>query len=69
MLHEPDANMIFAAVPRAVHQRLHDAGAIYHLWDGSLDGNDPDEMLTARLVCDWSISDAQIDQFLDVLNG
>lgn len=67
--HEPDANMIFAAVPRAAHQRLHEAGAVYHLWDGSLDGDDPDEMLTARLVCDWSISDAQIDQFLDVLNG
>lgn len=67
--HTPNANMIFAAFPRAAHQRLHDAGAVYHLWDGALDGDDPDEMLTARLVCDWSISTAQIDQFLDVLNG
>ncbi|MEO9780577.1 MAG: beta-eliminating lyase-related protein [Sedimentitalea sp.] len=67
--HEPDANMIFASVPRATHKRLHDAGAVYHLWDGSLDGEDSDEMLTARLVCDWSISNTQIDQFLDVLNG
>ncbi|MDU9002325.1 threonine aldolase family protein [Sedimentitalea todarodis] len=67
--HAPDANMIFAAIPRAVHQRLHDAGAVYHLWDGALDGDDPQEMLTARLVCDWSISNARIDQFLNVLNS
>lgn len=67
--HEPDANMIFAAMPRAVHRRLHNAGAVYHLWDGTLDGDDPDEMITARLVCDWSISHAQIDRFLDVLSG
>ncbi|MEY8829902.1 low specificity L-threonine aldolase [Sedimentitalea sp. XS_ASV28] len=67
--HSPDANMIFAGLPRAVHRRLHNAGAVYHLWDGVLDGADPHEMLTARFVCDWSISDAQIDQFLSVLQA
>ncbi|WP_424984864.1 threonine aldolase family protein [Microbulbifer sp. S227A] len=68
-VHPPDANMIFAALPRAAHRRLHEAGAVYHLWDGTLDGADPDELLTARLVCDWSISNAQIDRFLAVLHG
>ena len=69
-LHEPDANIVFAALPRATHQRLHKAGAVYHLWEGAvLDGDDGSEMLGARLVCDWSISEAQIDQFLGLLNS
>ncbi|MEM5543227.1 low specificity L-threonine aldolase [Sulfitobacter sp. AS92] len=62
-LHEPAANMIFARFPRAIHRKLHEAGARYYLWDGTLDGGD-DEMLAARMVCDWSISRDQIDQFL-----
>ncbi|WP_300012767.1 low specificity L-threonine aldolase [uncultured Roseobacter sp.] len=63
-LHEPQANMIFARFPRRIHQRLHDAGAHYYIWEGSLAGDDPEEMLAARLVCDWSISAEQIDLFL-----
>ena len=66
-LHDPDANMVFAALPRRIHQRLHDAGAVYHLWGGTLIG-DPDEMLAMRLVCDWSISHDQIDSFLTLLS-
>ncbi len=62
--HHPDANMIFAAFPRRIHQRLHEAGAKYYVWSGTLEGDDGDEMLTARLVCDWSVGKAQIDQFL-----
>ncbi|AHD08665.1 threonine aldolase family protein [Phaeobacter gallaeciensis] len=64
--HEPQANMIFAALPRATHQRLFDAGAVYHLWDGTLDGA-AEEEVTARFVCDWSIGDDQIDAFLALL--
>lgn len=62
-LHEPQANMIFARWPRAVHQKLHDAGARYYLWNGPLDGP-ADEQVAARLVCDWSIGRDQIDAFL-----
>ena len=62
--YEPQANMIFAAFPRRVHQKLHDAGAMYYVWEGSLEGDDPDELLVARLVCDWSITEEQIDLFL-----
>lgn len=62
-LHEPQANMIFASFPRAVHHKLHAAGAKYYVWQGSLEGPD-DAMLGARLVCDWSISRQQIDAFL-----
>tara|TARA_R110002049_G_scaffold29972_4_gene102085 strand:- start:6851 stop:7885 length:1035 start_codon:yes stop_codon:yes gene_type:complete len=62
-LHEPQANMVFARFPRAIHRKLHTAGARYYLWDGTLDGPD-DGMVGARMVCDWSISREQIDSFL-----
>ncbi|MGR3760861.1 threonine aldolase family protein [Roseobacteraceae bacterium NS-SX3] len=65
-LHEPQANLIFAALPRATHQRLFAADAAYHLWDGPLEG-DPHEMVTARFVCDWSASADQIEAFLALL--
>jgi threonine aldolase len=63
-LHQPEANMIFASWPRRIHQKLHDAGAKYYIWNGSLEGDDPEEFLGARLVCDWSIGKPAIDQFL-----
>ncbi|KIN62047.1 Low-specificity L-threonine aldolase [Sulfitobacter noctilucicola] len=62
-LHSPDANMIFARWPRSVHQKLHDAGAKYYLWDGLLEGP-AEELVAARLVCDWSIGRDNIDAFL-----
>ena len=68
-LHEPQANMIFANLPRATHKRLHDAGAVYYIWSGNLDGDDPAEPLAARLVCDWSIGHDQIDRFLGLAAG
>ncbi len=65
LLNTPQANMIFATLPRATHQRLHAAGAVYGLM-GQLEGDDPSEPLPMRLVCDWSITDALIDQFVDI---
>ena len=62
-LHEPQANMIFARWPRAIHRRLHEAGACYYLWDGPLEGPE-DAPLAARLVCDWSIGREGVDAFL-----
>tara|TARA_R110002020_G_scaffold358559_7_gene570989 strand:+ start:32158 stop:33195 length:1038 start_codon:yes stop_codon:yes gene_type:complete len=64
MIHEPQANMIFTRFPRAVHQRLHAAGAKYYVLDGDVATGPADEMLSARLVCDWSMTDARVDQFL-----
>lgn len=66
-LHEPQANMIFASLPRAQHRQLFDAGAVYHLWGAKLDGEDDDEPLACRLVCDWSISAKDIDRFLALI--
>ncbi|MCI2395267.1 beta-eliminating lyase-related protein [Aliiroseovarius sediminis] len=68
-LHEPDANITFAGWSRAGHRRLHDAGAAYYVWDDNLAGDDPDEVLTARMVADWSMSEANVDRFLDLVRG
>ena len=69
LMYEPAANLMFAEFPRAAHQRLHDAGAVYYVWSGDYQVGDPDERLLARLVCDWSTDPASVDQFLDVLAG
>lgn len=65
----PDANIIFASWPRGAHQRLHDAGALYYVLDGDHTTGDLADLLPARLVCDWSISNAQIDQFIALVKG
>jgi len=65
----PQANMSFAGWSRAGHQRLHDAGAKYYVWEGSLEGTDPDEILTARMVCDWAATHENIDRFIDLVRG
>ncbi len=65
---EPEANIVFADWPRATHRRLHEAGARYYLWSGGLDGAD-EERLTARLVTDWSASEASVDRFLALMAG
>lgn len=66
--YEPQANMIFCQMTRGTHRRLHDAGAMYYLLAGDLEGPD-DELLPARLVCDWSITHELIDQFIDIVQG
>ncbi len=69
-LHPVDANMMFVNMPRQVHQSLHDAGANYYFWPGdqSLDGP-ANEMLSCRLVCNWSTTDEEIDRFLKIVAG
>ncbi|THH36997.1 low specificity L-threonine aldolase [Aliishimia ponticola] len=62
-----EANIIFATLPRAAHQRLHEAGAQYYLLSGSLEDGDADEMLPARMVCDWSLSDEAVEEFLSYI--
>ncbi|SPJ25864.1 threonine aldolase family protein [Palleronia abyssalis] len=65
LLHPSHANIVYATFPRAAHRRLQDAGAQFYSM-GSPEG-DPDEPVRARLVCDWSATDANTDRFLDIL--
>lgn len=64
LTHSPDANMVFFKMPLYLHQHLKSAGAIYNTYAGPLDSPSPDALLTARLVCDWSIGPDAIDQFI-----
>lgn len=70
LLHPTQANAVFASFPRAAHQRAHEAGAQYYLWPGtqSLEGPGA-EPLSARLVCSWCTTDAEVDRFLALLGG
>ena len=67
MDYDPAANLIFAKMPRAFHKRMYAEGANYYIMEGSIDGDDPDEMLTARFVCDWSLPDEEVDRFIALL--
>ena len=67
--HDPAANISFATWSRAAHQRLHNADAIYYIISGELAGDDPSEPLLARMVCDWSASEANIDRFIGLVKG
>ncbi len=62
--YEPQANMIFTAFPRATHQHLQAAGAVYDVQQDLLDAGDPAEMIPARLVCDWAMTPELIDTYL-----
>jgi threonine aldolase len=69
LLFEPQANMIFFTMPRRTHKRMLDAGAVYNVMNGDPDKGDPDADLIGRLVCDWSMTDASVDAFLDLLGS
>jgi len=62
----PDGNMTFFDMPRALHKRAEAAGAVYY----SDDVEGPmDQMIMGRLVCDWSITHDMIDQFIACLQS
>lgn len=65
-LAEPQANMIFAALPAAAHRRALAAGAVYDL-SGDPSAVPDDALLNCRLVCDWACDSAEIDAFLEAL--
>lgn len=68
LVHPTEANAVFAAWSRAGHKAARAAGAQYYLWPGhqSLEGPD-EEPLTARLVCNWSTTEAEVQGFLQAL--
>ena len=65
VLNATQANMVFFAAPPAVHGALLKAGAVYHPW-GDIEAAD-EAPIPGRLVCDWSMTDAAIDDFVALL--
>jgi threonine aldolase len=59
----PQANMLFCALPRGLARRLQAAGAQFAVWEGTMEG-DAEGMVEIRLVCDWSLPEAEIDRFV-----
>jgi len=68
VVNEVNANMIFFLAPRTLHQALKAGGATYAV-SGDVTNGPADGMLRGRLVCDWSIPDAEIDRFVSLLHG
>lgn len=68
LTHPTEANCVFASWPRGGHRKAQDAGAQYYLWpfNQTMVGPD-DENVAARLVCSWSTTETDVDQFLDTL--
>jgi threonine aldolase len=68
MQYQRQANMLFAGWPRAGHRRARAAGAAYYLWPFSQAAEGPEnEVLTARLVCNWATTDEDIGRFLELI--
>lgn len=70
LIHDPQANMVFCGWNRGGHKSAQAAGAQYYIGphDQTLDGPD-DEVVTARLVCNWATTDDDIDRFLTAAKG
>ncbi len=68
--HPTEANMVFPVLSRRLHRKALENGAVYHLWPhpAQLEG-DPDETVKARLVCDWSTTENDIDQLVEKCFG
>jgi threonine aldolase len=69
MQFEPQANIIFFDMPRREHKRMLDGGAVYYVMSGDPELGDPEEELMGRLVCDWSMTESTVSQFLDLLRN
>jgi threonine aldolase len=67
---QPDANEIFAIMTKAAEARLRAAGAAFHPWKADSFPEKPgkDESLV-RLVTSFQTKEAEIEQFLALLDG
>ena len=60
------ANMLFCKMSRAAHNRAVDGGAIYYMERSE---GPSDELIDCRLVCSWSTTAAEINQFVALAKG
>lgn len=68
LLYPAQSNLMFARWARAGHRAAQAAGAQYHLEEGAQLHGDDTTQLSARLVCSWSTTEAEIDQFAALIS-
>lgn len=69
LLETPQANMIFAKLPRDLHQKLQDSGAVYMTYEkGDQLGTD-ETHIVARFVTDWSLTSEDLTRFATLVNA
>ena len=62
--------MLFVELPLATHRRLQAAGARYYPSEGGQDEDGPDDApYKARLVASFETAQAEVDRFIELLNG
>ncbi|MGR3344624.1 MAG: threonine aldolase family protein [Paracoccaceae bacterium] len=70
LVYPTQANMVFVRISRARHRRAKQDGATYFLMPTNTapEGAD-DEVLAARLVCSWSTTKEDVDEFLNLVRS
>ena len=63
ILAPPAGNLVFLTLPKALHDRAHGGGARYEIHDRAANAV-PDAPQLARIVCDWSKTEEEIEQLL-----
>lgn len=63
------ANLVFAALPRAAHTRLRAAGARYAEWPVEAPTALPEDSVHVRLACSWCTTDTEIERFIEILRS
>lgn len=66
-LHPVNANLMFARLPRALHERARAAGAMYYDMPDA-PGAEDDGKVLVRLVCSFQTRPEDVDAFLSVLS-
>jgi threonine aldolase len=70
LLHRRDANLMFAAWPRAGHERAKAAGAYYYdTAEPAGTTGAPTDITGARLVCNWNTTSGEIARFAALVKG
>lgn len=65
LTHPRQANLVFAGLPRAMHEAAKARGAAYHFWPGDQPRTGPaDQVLTARFVCSSQTTMEEADALL-----
>jgi len=62
--YDPQVNMAFVDMPRAMLQKLEAEGAVFHADTPDLSKGNADDLITTRLVSDWNMATEDIDRFL-----